>query len=119
MGFHDLTHEWKRTNCIEDFDQIDSRAYIVHPWLKYPKFGHSSATDYASRMIRYGMITREEAIKLVNDHDGKLDPFCVRDFCKFCGYTETEFWKIVDGFYNKDIFYKNEQGDWVLKTPLS
>ena len=55
----------------------------------------------------------------MNDHDGKLDPFCVRDFCKFCGYTETEFWKIVDGFYNKDIFYKNEQGDWVLKTPLS
>ena len=117
-GFHDLTHEWNRTNCIENFDQIDSRAYIVHPWLKYPKFGHSSATDYASRMIRYGMILRDEAIKLVNDHDSKLDPLCVRDFCEFCGYTETEFWKIVDKMYNQDIFYKNSLGVWKLKEPI-
>ena len=50
--------------------------------------------------------------------DGKLDPFCVRDFCEFCGYTESEFWKIVDGFYNRDLFYKNEYGEWVLKHPI-
>ncbi len=48
-GFHDLTHEWDRTQTIENFDQVDSRAYLVHPWMKYPKFGHSSATDYAAR----------------------------------------------------------------------
>ena len=40
-GFHDLTHEWDRTpRTPENFDQIDSRAYLVHSWLKYPKFGH-------------------------------------------------------------------------------
>ena len=117
-GFHDLTHEWNRANCIENFDQIDSRAYLVHPWLKYPKFGHSSATDYASRMIRYGMLSRDEAIKLVNDHDSKLDPLCVRDFCEFCGYTETEFWKIVDKMYNQDIFYKDSLEVWKLREPL-
>lgn len=117
-GFHDLTHEWNRTNCIENFDQIDSRAYLVHPWLKYPKFGHSSATDYASRMIRYGMISRDEAIKLVREHDSKLDPLCVRDFCEFCGYTETEFWKIVDKMYNQDIFCKDNLGVWKLKEPI-
>lgn len=117
-GFHDLEGEWTRTQTIEQFDQIDTRAYLVHPWLKYPKFGHSSATDYAARFIRYGMIDRETAIKLVNEHDGKLDPKCVNDFCEFLGYTETEFWSIVDKFYNKDIFTKNELGEWVLKEPL-
>ncbi|GAG02600.1 unnamed protein product, partial [marine sediment metagenome] len=35
-GFRDLTHEWKREGCIEDFEQIDSIAYMVHLWLKYP-----------------------------------------------------------------------------------
>jgi len=117
-GFHDLTHEWKRTHHIEDFDQVDSRAYLVHSWLKYPKFGHQVATDYASRFIRYGLISRKEAIKLVKEHDHKLDPLAVRDFCQFLGYSEAEFWKIVDKFYNTKIFRKNEFGEWVLKNPI-
>ena len=117
-GFHDLTHEWKRTQCVEDFDQVDSRAYLVHPWLKYPKFGHSSATDYASRLVRYGLISREKAVQLVREHDSALDPLCVRDFCEFCGYTEAEFWAIVDRFYNKTLFTKNSLGEWILKHPV-
>ena len=117
-GFHDLTHEWDRTHHAEDFDQIDSRAYLVHSWLKYPKFGHAAATDYTARYIRYGMMTREEAIPIIKERDGKLDPLCVRDFCEFCGYTETEFWAILDKFYNRDLFEKNEYGEWQLKHPI-
>lgn len=118
VGFHDLTHEWYRTHHVQQFDQIDTRAYSVHAWLKYPKFGHAGATDYAARMVRYGMITREEAVKMVNEHQDKLDPLCVRDFCEFCGYTEQEFWAIVDKLYNRDIFKKDAFGKWVLKEPL-
>lgn len=117
-GFHDLSHEWDRTHHVENFDQVDSRAYLVHPWLKYPKFGHASATDYSARMVRYGLISREEAIELVKERDHKLDPLCVRDFCEFCGYTETEFYNIVDGLYNKELFEKNEMGAWILKDPI-
>jgi N-acetyl sugar amidotransferase len=114
-GFHDLTHEWKRAGHIEDFDQVDSIGYLVHPWMKYPKFGHQAVTDYASRFVRYGMLTRDEAIKLVEKFDSELDPKCVRDFCDFVGYSETEFWKIVDSHYNKDLFLKNESGEWKRK----
>ena len=117
-GFHDLTHEWDRTHHAENFDQIDSRAYLVHSWLKYPKFGHAAATDYTARYIRYGMMTREEAIPIIKARDGKLDPLCVRDFCNFCGYTESEFWAIIDKFYNTDLFEKNAYGEWVLKHPI-
>ena len=88
-GFHDLTHEWDRTHHAENFDQIDSRAYLVHSWLKYPKFGHAAATDYTARYIRYGMMTRDEAKEIIKKHDHDLDVLCVRDFCDFCGYTET------------------------------
>lgn len=86
--------------------------------MKYPKFGHQFATDYASRFVRYGMITREEAIELVRKHDHDLDALAVRDFCEFLGYRETEFWEIVDRFYNKDLFMKNDYGDWILKETL-
>lgn len=118
FGFHDLTHEWQRTHKVEQFDQIETPAYLVHAWMKYPKFGHAGATDYSARMIRYGMITREEGIKLVNEHDGNLDPRTIREFCAFLGYTEREFWKIVDSMYNRDIFKKDEMERWVLKEPL-
>lgn len=117
-GFHDLKNEWRRTNHVEDFDQVDSRAYLVHAWMKYPKFGHAAATDYASRMIRYGVITREEGIELVKKHDSDLDKQAISDFCDFLGYSEPEFWKIVDKFYNKDIFYKDNDGIWHLKNPI-
>ncbi len=117
-GFHDLTHEWDRSMMAENFDQVDSYAYLVHAWMKYPKFGHACATDYASRFIRYGMLKREEAIKLVKEKDHALDPKAVRDFCDFCGYTETEFWEIVDRFYNPDIFCTDEYGRKILKEPL-
>lgn len=117
-GFKDLSHEWIRSHHIENFDQIDSRGYLIHSWLKYPKFGHASATDYAARMIRYGMLTREEAIKLVNEKDGNLDSKCIDDFCEFLGYSKKEFYDIVDNLYNRDIFFKNKLGVWELKDKL-
>ncbi len=117
-GFRDLTHEWKREHHIEDFDQVDSRAYLVHPWMKYPKFGHATATDYASRFIRYGLISREEAVQLVKEHDSKLDNLAIQDFCEFLGYSVREFWDIVDCFYNEELFEKDAAGKWKLKYPV-
>lgn len=117
-GFKDLTHEWDRTHHIENFDQIDSRAYLVHSWLKYPKFGHASATDYASRFVRYGLLTRDEAKCLVKKHDHALDPKAVADFIEFACYTEAEFWTIIDRHYNRELFVKDVFGVWKLKNPV-
>ncbi|MEM1484901.1 N-acetyl sugar amidotransferase [Oscillospiraceae bacterium PP1C4] len=117
-GFHDLTHEWDRSMMAENFDQVDSLGYLVHAWMKYPKFGHACATDYTSRFIRYGMMSRDEAVQVVKQRDYALDCKAIADFCNFTGYTETEFWSIVDKFYNRDIFTKDEYGRWVLKNPV-
>lgn len=114
-GFRDLTGEWNRTHHIENFDQIETPAYLVHSWLKYPKFGHGAATDYSARMIRYGMISRNEAFELIKKHDHALDPRCVKEFCEFLDYTEKEFWDIIDTFYNQELFEKDSKGHWILK----
>lgn len=117
-GLHDLRGEWDRTMSVESFDQVDSIGLHVHHWMKYPKFGHAYATDMTSRFIRYGMMSRDEAIELVKKHDHDLDLRVVEDFCKFTGYRESEFWKILDGFYNRDLFTKDSFGRWVLKHPV-
>lgn len=118
-GFTDLQGEWDRSHCAENFDQIDSIGYILQAWLKYPKYAHAMASDYASRLVRYGLLTRDEAVKIVSQRDHRLDNKVVEDFCTFTGYTKAEFWRIVEGLYNKDLFYKNEFGEFKVKTPLS
>ena len=117
-GFSDLKSEWDRTHTIEDFDQVDTIAYTVHAWMKYPKFGHATATDYASRLVRYGLLDRNKAIELVKERDHALDPRCVEDFCNFIGISKSEFWKIIESHYNLDIFAKNEFGEYKLKYEI-
>lgn len=112
-GFRDLTHEWKREGYIEDYDQVDSVGYLINVWLKYPKFGFARATDVVGYWIRSGKITREEGIRLIKEHDHKLDQKVLDDFLQFAGYTDKEFWQVVEKFYNKEIFEKIN-GHWVL-----
>lgn len=114
-GFKDLTHEWDRTNHIENFNQIDSQGYLLNAWMKFPKYGHAYATDYAARWVRYGLLTREEAVKLAEERDHNVDPKIVEDFCSFTGMTIREFYDALDKLYNRDIFEQNSWGQWRLK----
>jgi len=113
-GFTDLTHEWKREGCIEDFEQIDSFAYMVHLWLKYPKFGFQRTSDIASRYMREGSISLLEAKKLIKERDHKLDQRAMEDFVNFCKYTPKEFWNIIERFWNSNLF-KRINGVWEPK----
>ncbi len=116
-GFKDLHHEWRREGWIEDYSQIDSVSYLVHLWMKYPKFGFARATDIAARWIRKGKITREEAKKLVMEHDHKLDQRAMEDFITFMGYKPRQFWDIVEQFWNPELF-ENIDGVWQLKNSV-
>ncbi|SIN98467.1 N-acetyl sugar amidotransferase [Halodesulfovibrio marinisediminis] len=118
LGFKDIKHEWQREHTPEWFDQIDTMGYLVHAWMKYPKFGHATATDYASKFVRYGLMSREEAVLVVKRFDHQVDQKAVDDFCNFTGYTLREFYEIVDKFYNTELFTKDKFGQWVLKQPV-
>ena len=118
-GFSDLRGEWDRAHCAENFDQVDSVAYLIHAWMKYPKFGHAMASDYAARLVRYGLLSRDEAVKIVKEKDHRLDSRCVEDFCAFLGLSRERFWQIVEKHYNKELFYKDEFGRFRLKNELT
>lgn len=117
-GFCDLQGEWDRSHTAENFDQVDSIGYTIHAWMKYPKFGHAMTSDYAARFVRYGLLSRNEALELVRKRDHKLDNKCVEDFCNFLGISKASFWKIVEKHYNMDLFYKNEFGEFKLKNEI-
>jgi len=113
-GFKDLSGEWKREGYIEDYDQVDSVAYLMNVWMKYPKFGFARATDMVGYWIRGGRINKEEGKKLIEKNDHMLDGKILEDFLKFAEYEEKEFWRVVEKFWNKDIFKKTGNG-WSLK----
>ena len=114
FGFRDLEHEWHREGYIEHYDQIDSIGYLINPWFKYLKYGHARATDVACYWIRNGYISRGYGMKLVREHDHKLDQKTLDDFLDFTGYTDKEFWDLAEKFYNKELF-EHKDGKWILK----
>ncbi len=114
-GFVDITHEWKREGCVEDFEQIDSMAYLTHLWLKYPKFGFQRSSDIVARRIREGNLSIEEGKQLILKHDHKLDQLALKDFVDFLGMNVKEFWDVVEKFWNPDIF-KKDVVSWQMKV---
>jgi len=102
-GFKTLEGEWERKGTIENFEQMDSVAYLQHLWMKYPKFGFQRSTDIATRRVREGLLTKEQAEKLIAENDPILDPWALQDFCQTIGYSEKEYWEIVAKHLRSDI----------------
>ncbi|WP_462351377.1 N-acetyl sugar amidotransferase [Fusobacterium varium] len=94
------------------YTALDSDMQIVNQMIKYYKFGFGFATDEACYDIREGRISREEAIWLVNEYDGKCGEKYIKEFCEYIDITLEEFWKVVDKYVNKELFKKDENGKW-------
>jgi len=118
LGFRHLDHEWKREGTIENFNQIDSPGYLINQWFKYPKYGHASVTEMASRYIRADLMSRDEAIPLVKKFDKNLDQRVLDDFLRFINMDVREFWDIADTWYNPQLFEKDRWGVWREKFEL-
>lgn len=96
----------ENTGTIFNFDGLDDDFIQVNQMLKYYKLGFGKATDEACEAIRLGRMTREEAIDLVSKYDGRCAPKYIKAFCDYLGITESEFWRVVDGFVNRNLFAK-------------
>lgn len=116
-GFRDLDDydEWFRQGNVENYTQIDSIAYIIQLWTKFPKFGFQRVSDITSRMIRKNQITKQQADLLIKERDYVCDPAAKRDFCKTLGITEMYFDEIVDKHANRNILTKDVNGNWRRK----
>ncbi len=95
------------TGRLNPYGSVDSDMLFVNQMLKYYKFGFGCTTDEVCYEIREGRLSREEAIKLVEQYDGKCDARYIRRFCEYIGITVEEFWPVFERFVNRKLFRKN------------
>lgn len=121
IGFRtldDYVDDWQRQGSADSFTQIDSKGYMIQHWTKFIKFGFQRVSDMACRLVREGVLTKEQAEQMISDSDWICDPLAKHDFCRTIGITEEEFDKTIDKFANQDILKKDSNGHWRRKDLL-
>ncbi|MDC0399995.1 N-acetyl sugar amidotransferase [Alphaproteobacteria bacterium] len=102
----------KKTGSWE-FADIDCHFISLHHFLKWHKFGFLRIFDNLSVEIRYGRISRKEAIQNL-EKTGLQQP--CDDIERFCDFMEKPvdwFWNTTERFRNKDIWIK-EKNIWKI-----
>ncbi|MCK6419172.1 MAG: N-acetyl sugar amidotransferase [Alphaproteobacteria bacterium] len=67
----------------------------VHDYTKFLKRGYGRGTDFAAQDRRAGLMTRQEANRLVREYD-PVEPEILEYYLKITGYTKDEFYNIMD-----------------------
>ena len=100
-----------------NYDNIDEKLCEVHLWLKFLKLGFWRPTDQTCYKIWNGYMTRSEAVEIVHSLQYEY-PAYIEEFLEFHEISESDFFKIAEGFRNKEIFIK-KNNKWKLKNELS
>jgi len=110
-------HDPMATGRTNKYFSLDADLKIINQnILKYYKFGFGAVTDEVCYDIREGLITREDAIKIVERYDGKCSDRYVQEFCDYLDITLYQFWTNVDKWVNRDLFIEITHSDkWTPK----
>lgn len=121
IGFKSLDDfdDWQRQGSADNFTQIDSKGYMMQHWTKFIKFGFQRVSDMACRLVREGVLTKEQAIQKIKDSDWVCDPLAKKDFCRTISISEKEFDDTVDKFANVDLLVKDANGNWRRKDYIN
>jgi len=100
-----------------NYENLDNHQTGIHDYFKFLKFGWGRATDILSMMIRRNKITREKALEIVKERDGKYPKTylgkTLNDILNNIDMNIDNFDKICDKFTNKDLFLCNNRGELV------
>ncbi len=102
---------------LVDYENLDNHQTRVHDYFKFLKFGYARATDQACLHVRRGRMDREEAIRIMQERDGKF-PWTylgkpLEDILKEIDMTVDQFVRICDRFTNKKLFLTSNKGDLI------
>ncbi|MBI4366477.1 MAG: hypothetical protein HY543_06635, partial [Deltaproteobacteria bacterium] len=98
---------------------IDEKIHRIHQYFKVLKFGYGRATDHACEDIRNGRLTREDAKKLVRQHDLlPLSEHFKADFCGFTGLESARFDAVMERYRNTAIWSRDNTGRWFVPGHL-
>jgi hypothetical protein len=97
---------------------IDDQTDGIHWWLGFMKFGYNRVAKDASNQIRYGKMTREEAVELSHKYNNEFPDQYFQNFLSYLDITEDHFWEVVNRYRNPNIWEKVD-GQWRLKYEVS
>jgi len=91
--------EWKKQlireyGTYEDYDKVDCPYETIRNWQKFIRRGLDKLAFQASKDIRDGLMTREEALEILK-YEGQR-PMNMDAFCEETGISEAEFYRITN-----------------------
>ena len=99
---------------IANYENLDNYQTGIHDYFKYLKFGFGRTTDIVNNHIRRGRLTREDAVPLVQRHDGKMPMTYlgrpIEEILREIDMTFDEFLRVCDRFTNKRLFRTDNRG---------
>jgi N-acetyl sugar amidotransferase len=96
-----------------NYVNIDDDMLGVHHHLKWHKFGITRSWDTLSMEIRSGRMTRLEAVAALRRRGDETPWDDIVVFCRYLGIAREEYFRIVEGFRNREIWSRRE-GRWVI-----
>jgi hypothetical protein len=111
-GFTTLEHAVE--GSMVNYENLDNYQTGIHDYFKFLKFGFSRATDIACLHVRRGRITRQDALEIVRQRDGRF-PWTylgksLSEILEPLDMSVEEFVKVCDQFTNKKIFRRDGAG---------
>ena len=86
--------EDKIEGTYKRYKSVECRMSGLHDYTKFLKRGFGRTTDQASRDVRNGLLTREEAFDLIKKHDPEK-PEILQWYLEKTGLTEEEFYRVM------------------------
>ena len=108
LGFS--VHDGPTEGTFTNYENLDNKIQGIHDYFKWLKFGYGRAADSGSIQIRLKQISREDGMRLVKQHEGKLPEKFLDEFLDQWEMGREEFLDICDKFTNKELFKKDENG---------
>lgn len=103
---------------FDTFDHVDCYNFMnLHDQIKYLKTGYSKVTDHATREIRHGRISRNQALSLVNFYESQ--PYNYDElFYNWLDVKKNSLDFVFNQFINKDYWIEVEPGKWIPKKKI-
>ncbi len=100
---------------LANYENLDNHQTGIHDYFKYLKFGFGRATDIACNHIRRDRLQRDDALRLVQKHDGVFPwTYLGRTIEEILGEIDMsleEFLAVCDRFTNRNIFATDNRGN--------
>jgi len=97
-----------------NYENLDNHQTGIHDYFKFLKYGFGRTSDIASLHIRRGRISRDEALQIVKQNDGKFPWTCLgkplEQILEPLEISVEQFVEICDKFTNKKLFLTHTDG---------